>query len=324
MTGDPRIRTPDAGRLRPRRAGRPGCASPSRTPSRVRACPRCADAARPSGDRRAAPPLRAGGGSAPAAHRLGRALTHLLGGNVLDVRRHAPPMPEGVLELTRPIAVELVLDRTQLLRACFHRDVEGLVDVLDVHTEGDGRAADLLRADDAHLGELVREHDHGIADLELGVADLAVRRGHAHALGGAEHLDIEVDGLCRAVDREVRADAGIAVGDRLHGRAHVGTPSLRGTYVRRLTTLTPRLQVLSNPVHVRITTSLSAADSAPHTSPGRPRIWRTSPGSLGSGYEVNRSVSGSKRTRALPPKSLSHTLSSSSTYTAYACGFSPG
>ena len=28
----------------------------------------------------------------------------------------------------------------------------------------------------------------------------------------------------------------------------------------------------------RMTTSWSAADSAPHTSPGRPRSWRTSPG----------------------------------------------
>ena len=46
---------------------------------------------------------------------------------------------------------------------------------------------------DAHLGELVRQHDERVADLELGVADLAVGAGHAHPLLGAEDLGVELD-----------------------------------------------------------------------------------------------------------------------------------
>ena len=60
---------------------------------------------------------------------------------------------------------------------------------------------------------------------------------------------------------------------------------------------------------VRMTTSLSVPDSAPQTSPGRPESWRTSALPLGSGKDSNRSVVGSKRTKAFAPKSLTHTLS---------------
>ena len=41
-------------------------------------------------------------------------------------------------------------------------------------------------------------------------------------------------------------------------------------------------------------------DSAPHTSPGRPRIWRTAASASGT-ERANVSVSGSKRTSALAP-----------------------
>ena len=57
----------------------------------------------------------------------------------------------------------------------------------------------------------------------------------------------------------------------------------------------------------RTTTSLSPPDSAPHTSPARPRIWRTAAPGVGNAKTVKVSVSGSKRTRALLPKSLSQT-----------------
>src|SRR2546427_96590 len=61
------------------------------------------------------------------------------------------------------------------------------------------------------------------------------------------------------------------------------------------------------------TTSLSTPDSAAHTSPGRPRIWRTSPPAVGNGKTANVSRVGSNRTRALAPQSLSQTMSWSST-----------
>src|SRR5213078_5303797 len=76
------------------------------------------------------------------------------------------------------------------------------------------------------------------------MADLAVGPTHAHALRRSEHLRVEIDGLGGAVDDEVRADLRVAVGNRLHGRAHARSPSCirvhagsrEGTYVRSLTT----------------------------------------------------------------------------------------
>src|SRR5262249_59157990 len=69
---------------------------------------------------------RAGGGSAPATlgHRR-RPLRHLLGGHVLDVGHDAPPVSPRILDLTGAVTVELVLDRTELLRAGLDRVAEG-------------------------------------------------------------------------------------------------------------------------------------------------------------------------------------------------------
>ena len=136
-------------------------------------------------------------------------------------------MPEGVLELTGPVTIELVLDPAIRLGAGLDRGVEGRVDVLDVHADGHGGAADRLRPQVAHVGVLVREHDHRISDLQFGVADLAVGPVHAHALLGSEHLCIEIDGPGGAVDDEVRADLRVAVGDGLHGRAHAADSFIR-------------------------------------------------------------------------------------------------
>src|SRR5213595_3219058 len=62
-----------------------------------------------------------------AGAELRDALLHLLGGDVLDVAHHVPAMTPRVLELPGPVAVELVLDRLQLLGTPFERVREGLV-----------------------------------------------------------------------------------------------------------------------------------------------------------------------------------------------------
>ena len=62
----------------------------------------------------------------------------------------------------------------------------------------------------------------------------------------------------------------------------------------------------------RTTTSRSAPDSAPHTSPGRPSSWRTF-ASVRSGTRVNFPVAGANRQSPLRPKSVSQTMSLSST-----------
>ena len=56
--------------------------------------------------------------------------------------------------------------------------------------------------------------------------------------------------------------------------------------------------------------------SGNHTSPLRPRIWRTLALSRGSAWRSNFSLAASNDQMALPPKSLTHGRSRSSTYTA--------
>ena len=112
------------------------------------------------------------------------------------------------------------------------------------------RAADRLRRAEAHLRILVREHDQPAFDLDLGVADLAFRAAHAHALGRAERFLVEVDRRRRAVDAEIRRHARIVVGDGFdgHGRSFrlmivlivVVPPSiLLGEYPMRTTAIFP-------------------------------------------------------------------------------------
>src|SRR2546426_137273 len=70
------------------------------------------------------------------------------------------------------------------------------------------------------------------------------------------------------------------------------------------------IAAVPRPAHRRFhTTSLSTPDSAPQTSPGRPRIWRTSAPVVGNGKAANVSRDGSNRTRAFAPQSLSQTMS---------------
>src|SRR5437867_2912816 len=134
------------------------------------------------------------------------------------MRGDAPAMAERILELPRTIAVELVLDRPQRGGTFLDGAVEDVIHVLDVNTDGHRRAAHGLGAAVFHVRELVGEHDQRVADLELGMADLAAGCAHAHALPRAEHGSIEVDRIARAIDGEVRCDFRVALGDRLYVR----------------------------------------------------------------------------------------------------------
>src|SRR3954468_4862591 len=74
----------------------------------------------------------------PALGHGRRSLRHLVGRDVLDVGRDAPPVAPRVLELRGPVAVELVLERPDLLGTRLERGTEGLVDVLDVDRDRHG------------------------------------------------------------------------------------------------------------------------------------------------------------------------------------------
>ena len=63
---------------------------------------------------------------------------------------------------------------------------------------------------------LVLDDDHRVADLDLGVGDGATRPGDPHPLGRAEHVGVEVQGLCCALYDETgltrRYVSGIGLG----------------------------------------------------------------------------------------------------------------
>ena len=64
-----------------------------------------------------------------------------------------------------------------------------------------------------------------VTDLELGVADgVGGVAGHAHALGGAEHVEIEVDGRVGAATAQVGRDPRVTGGDGID----VGHGDLQG------------------------------------------------------------------------------------------------
>src|SRR5262249_24862067 len=73
---------------------------------------------------------------------------------------------------------------------------------------------------------LVGQHDDRVADLDLGVADLAVGPGHAHPLGRAEDAPVVVERPRRAVDDQVGRNAVKAVRNRfdLTAFAHGSPP----------------------------------------------------------------------------------------------------
>src|SRR5262245_53177626 len=101
------------------------------------------------------------------------------------MRRDVPVVSKRIFEASGTVAVELVFDPAQGLGAAFDRALEDGVGILDVDMKGYGSAAHRLGADRVHLGMLVGEHDHGVAEIELRMTDLAAGSSHAHPLSCA-------------------------------------------------------------------------------------------------------------------------------------------
>ena len=105
-----------------------------------------------------------------------------------------PQMPERVGQRAGTVAVELVLDRVQYFGSVCNGPLEDGVAVLHEKAKSPWCTAIRKRAAGVSLGALVREHEHGIADLDLGVSDFSVRPRETHDFEGAEGLPIELDG----------------------------------------------------------------------------------------------------------------------------------
>src|SRR5205823_6067028 len=160
----------------------------------------------------------------------GQSAGQLLGTYVLHVRGDGPAVPERIDDEGVPVAVELIFRSALHGRAEFDGPRHHGVDILDVDELEDwaaGQAAGRwgLRS---VLRVLVRNDDHRVADLDLGVGDAPVRAGKPHPLGRAEHLGVEVQGLRGALHDQAGRDPAVRVGNRVrlgwHG--HVDLPRL--------------------------------------------------------------------------------------------------
>src|SRR5439155_286349 len=74
------------------------------------------------------------------------------------------------------------------------------------------------------IRKLVGEHDHGIADHDLCVADSSVRIGVTHQLGRAERLLVKVEGGRAIADDQIRRDGRMPFWDGSHALAHLASP----------------------------------------------------------------------------------------------------
>ncbi len=157
-------------------------------------------------------------GSTHAGHRRLAALHDLLGREVLLVRGDLPLVPERIRDLAEAVAPELVLDRHRDRRARIDRLLNDLVDILDVQEDAHGCATELLRRRQGRLRHWIGEHEHGVADLQLGVSDGVPRTRHAPTLLCTERPLVELDRLRRVFNGEGRGEGVIVLGNRFcHG-----------------------------------------------------------------------------------------------------------
>ena len=129
---------------------------------------------------------------------------------------------EGVLDGARAVTVELVLHGPNQLGTRGQRGLDGCVHVLDVDHHAHRGATEGPRSARTHLGVFVGQHDHRVADDDLGVTYLTSRARHPHLLGGAKDPLVEVQRLGRSVNDQIRSRTVITIWNRLHlGAAHV-------------------------------------------------------------------------------------------------------
>jgi hypothetical protein len=124
---------------------------------------------------------------------------------------------ERIGEAGGAVAVELILHRFLELRAGGDRLLGERVDVGDVQVDGHRGPTERLRAAEAHLRELIGQHDRRIADFELGVPDPPVRLHQAHEFLAAERALVKVERLRCALDAQIGRGTRVVVGNRLRG-----------------------------------------------------------------------------------------------------------
>ena len=132
-------------------------------------------------------------------------------------------MAEGVPEKAGTVSIELVFDRFLDSRSLRYRFFENFVAIWNVHIQTYRRRTDGLSARMAHLQVFVRQHDARVADLQLGMADLAVGTVHAYDYGRPENVLVVFDRFRGTLDDEVRRNGVVSLGNVV-GFAHDFSP----------------------------------------------------------------------------------------------------
>src|SRR6478672_6309739 len=148
-------------------------------------------------------------------------LREFLRRHVFHVRAQRPLVAEGIANGAHAVAPELVGHRLLHRRTGGHRAREGRVAVRPVDDEARGAAAALVRPEVAHVGPFVREHEDGVADARLGVADplgaVGPRHRQAVELPCAEGVRIERQRPRGVLHDQVGGDRVVTLG---HGTGH--------------------------------------------------------------------------------------------------------
>src|ERR1035438_9802464 len=144
----------------------------------------------------------------PAGGGLHAAL-HLFLGDILYMGSHPPVVAAHVPDAAAAVAVELVLRLRERRPAGGHRAGVDGVDILHVEMQGGWHGLQLI----ARLAN----HDYGIADPHLGMADAAVGHGHTEYFLRVERRFHEVDQFAGALHYKVRRDGVIPLWDCFDG-----------------------------------------------------------------------------------------------------------
>src|SRR5260370_5812724 len=101
-------------------------------------------------------------------------------------------MAEGIGQLAVAVAPKLIVEWHIYLGARSDSAVEGSIHVFQVQKET-ARVLGSWLGRAGHTGDLVGQHDMGVADLYFGVADFAARAGHSHNFRGAEDRLVKIN-----------------------------------------------------------------------------------------------------------------------------------
>src|SRR5712691_7028460 len=122
-----------------------------------------------------------------------------------------PNMAEWICQRAHAIAVKLVRHGFLNRRAGSNCLIKDRVDVFHIDHDAHWRSAERSWTFVAHLGVFIREHDRRIANLDLSVANLAIRRRKAKQLLCAKRFLIKFDRVADAPDNQVRRGGVITV-----------------------------------------------------------------------------------------------------------------